>query len=67
MTNQLGIPIDDLRLSKRIAHEGYPECEALYSSIEEYEIFTGNKLVTSFCDNCGYANGVCPSCLEEKR
>jgi hypothetical protein len=58
----IGVRINELRLSKRIAHEGYPPCEALYGSIREYEEFTQTKLLHSFCDNCGYANGNCPAC-----
>lgn len=65
----IGIKIEDLKISKRIAchSAGYPAHEALYLSVKEYEDFTGNKLVHNFCDNCGYANGVCPGCYAEGR
>lgn len=62
---RLGIPINELKLSKRIAHDGYPPHEALYQSIREYEEFTGTKLLHSFCDNCGIANGVCHPCMDD--
>lgn len=67
---RIGTLIDNIYIRHRIARPqaGYPETEARYLSIQEFEEDTGRKfmgdIVTSFCDNCGYANGPCPSCVE---
>lgn len=71
--HKVGVLIDSLFIRHRIARPkaGYPESEARYWSIDEFEEDTGRKfmgdIVTQFCDNCGYANGLCPSCAKEGR
>jgi hypothetical protein len=70
---KVGIPVDKLFIQHRITRPsaGYPESEARYWTVAEFEEDTGRKfegdILTQFCDNCGYANGPCPSCLEEDR
>lgn len=64
----IGILIEKMLLRHRITHDGYPESEARYLSIREFEEDTGRKwmgdIITQYCDNCGYCNGPCPSCVE---
>lgn len=63
---KVGVLLDDLCIRHRIARPsaGYPESEARYWSVKEFEEMTGYKLINNFCDNCGYANGPCPSCVD---
>lgn len=66
----LGFPIDLMFIRHRIARPsaGYPESEARYHTIAEFEEDTGRKwfgdIIDNYCDNCGYCNGECPDCLE---
>lgn len=56
-----------IRLRIACPEMGYPISEALYFDIRDYEEQTGKLFYHSYCDNCGYCDGDCPSCAAKGR